>query len=568
MRAVIAHRAALPAGAVLVALAVLAPVLRPGFVLVHDMVFTPEQPLTAAAFGLGSALPRAVPVDAVVALATRVLPGDVVQKIALFGALFGAAWGAGRLVPTDSTGIRLVAATAYAWNPYVAERLFLGHWTLLLGYAALPWVAHAALRWRHGERGAWARVVLTSLPAVLSAPGGLLALAVALAAAGRRRALPVLGLGVVLNAPWWVPSVLHPASATTDPAGVFAFAARAENWGGAVLGVLGLGGVWNADVVPVSRTNPVLPVLVLVSVAAALLGLRELARRWGVGPARSLVVLGALGVLVATAAVLPGGADVLVRLGNHVPGAGLLRDGQKWVAWWALPFALGLALAVETGRRRLGTTGGARAATVAAVLLPLGLLPDLLWGGLGRLEPVAYPEEWSVVRQALAADDRPGDVAVLPLSAFRRYDWNDHRTQLDPAPRFLPRTTVTEDSLPVGGLVVEGEDPRARQVRTAQEQGGDLASIGFGWVLVEHVGPVDERVTARLEPVHRGELLSLYRVPGSIAAGPIGPAALPVAAAWIAAGVTICASLLWLWLPAGRFGRLKGSRGVGPVTKE
>jgi hypothetical protein len=562
MRAVVTSWAVLPLGCALLALAALAPVLRPGFVLVYDMVFTPEQPLTASAFGLGSALPRAVPVDAVVALASRIVPGDVLQKIALFGAVFGAALGAGRLVPTESTGIRLVAATAYAWNPYVAERLFLGHWTLLLGYAALPWVAHAGLRWRHDEPRAWARLVLASLPALLSAPGGLLALGVALAAVGRRKALPVLGLAVVLNAPWWVPSVLRSASALSDPNAVLAFGARAENWGGPVLSVLGLGGIWNAEVTPASRANPVLPLLVVVMVAAALYGLRVLVERWHAG--RGLVVLGALGVLLAVLGTVPLGADLLSWAGAHVPGAGLLRDGQKWVAWWALPFALGFALAVEAGAARLRTSGPAIA---AAVLLPIGLLPDLLWGGFGRLEPVHYPAEWSVVRQVLADDGRPGDVAVLPLSTFRRFGWNDRRTQLDPAPRLLPRTTITDDSLPVDGVVVAGDDPRAAELRKALADGTDLGSIGVGWVLVEHNAPsrVDVPAATRWEPVHQGEWLSLYRIPGPIAAGPIGPAALPVVAAWVTALVAICASLLWLGLPTGRFGRPKRS---SPVTEE
>ncbi|MET9224415.1 hypothetical protein [Lentzea sp. NPDC003310] len=512
------------------ALAALAPVLMPGYVLVYDMVFTPEQPLNAAAFGLGDALPRAVPVDAVVALLTQVVPGQLVQKAALLAIVFMGALGAGLLVPTEKTGVRVVAAVAYSWNAYVAERLFIGHWTLLLGYAALPWVARAALRLREGEPRAWTRLVLASLPAVLSAPGGILALGTALVVAGRRGWGQVLGVGVVLNAPWWVPSLLH--NGLSDPAGVEAFSARAENWGGPVLSVLGLGGIWNAEVVPVSRANPVLPLLTLVLLGVAILGLRSLSARLPVWP---LAGLGAFGAVLALLAVLPGGVALLETLIEHVPGAGLLRDSQKWVAWLALPFALGLADAVERVRARL----------LLAVVL-LGLLPDLAWGGFGRLEPVAYPAEWAQVREELV--DRPGDVAVFPLSAFRRFDWNDRRTQLDPAPRFLPGTTVVDDSLSVGGKVVAGEDPRAARLRA-----GDLT--GIGWVLVEHGTPgrVDENLLARLEKVHDGPELALYRVPGATPAAPNGPPVAPVVLAWVAAGSLIGASLLWRRLPVGRF---------------
>ncbi|GLZ28654.1 hypothetical protein Lesp02_08440 [Lentzea sp. NBRC 105346] len=506
-----------------ITLAVLAPVLLPGYVLVYDMVFTPRQPLNAEAFGLGSAIPRAVPVDALVAMTTTVVPGQIVQKLALMAILFGGALGAAKLVPSESTTVKIVAAVAYVWNAYVAERLFLGHWTLLLGYAALPWVAKAGLKLK--KTGDWTGLVLASLPAVLSAPGGILALGTALATAGRKKIPHVLAIGIVLNAPWWVPSLLH--NGLSDPAGVAAFSARGENWGGPLLSVLGLGGVWNAEVVPDSRANPVLPVITVVLTAIALIGLRR------VPFAKPLIALGAFGFVIAVAANLPGGTALLGYLIDHVPGAGLLRDSQKWVAWWALPFALGLAMAAERLKAKL----------VVPVLL-IALLPDLAWGGFGRLEPVDYPAEWSEVRDLLV--DQPGDVAVLPAQAFRRFDWNDRRTQLDPAPRFLPGTTVVEDSLQVGGKRISGEDPRAR----------DLATLdGFGWVLVEYGTPgrVDPNLLARLEKVHDGPELALYRVPGGAPNAPDGPPVAPVVLAWIAAGSLICASLLWRWLLVGRF---------------
>ncbi len=41
-----------------------------------------------------------------------------------------------------------VAATVAIWNPYVAERLLQGHWSLLVGYGCLPWVATTVLTLR------------------------------------------------------------------------------------------------------------------------------------------------------------------------------------------------------------------------------------------------------------------------------------------------------------------------------------------------------------------------------------------------------------------------------------
>jgi hypothetical protein len=548
MKPLNAKEFALPAVSAALALAVLAPVLTPGFTLVYDMVFTPDQPLLPESVGLGTTPPRSVPADAVVAVLTWVLPGSLVQKLVLFAAIALAAWGAGRLVPARSLGPRLVAATAYAWTPFVAERLFMGHWPYLLAYACLPWIAAEGIAHRQGAPKSLARLVLWSVPAALTPTGGLLAAGTALATAGWR-VLPAL---VVVNAPWWVPSVLRPGAVLSAPDAVDWFAARAENWGGTVVSVLGTGGFWNADVTPLSRELPVVPVLTLLIVAIAALGWPVLVRR--LPEATRLLWLGAAGLVLSLAAHLPFGAAALRWLVSEVPGAALLRDAQKWVAWWALPLALGFALAIEAARRR--------AVVVVAALVPLVMTPDLAWGGWGRLEVVQYPPDYAVVRDVLARDERPGDVLSLPLGAFRRFAWNDDRTQLDPAPRWLPRTVVVDDTVYVDGRAVPGEDTRLPAIREALRDGDGLGELGIGWVLVEHGTPGPLDLPAGLEPVHRGRWLDLYRVPGPIAPPPAGPVA-PVAAADVAALLLVAGCLLWQAIPAGRFIRNK-RRGVSP----
>ncbi|HET6710526.1 hypothetical protein [Amycolatopsis sp.] len=505
------RRLVLPVLAAALAFAVCGPLLGRGFVLSYDMVFAPRQYFVPDAFGIGGTLPRSVPADAAVALATTVLPGDIVQKLVLLLAVFFAALGAGRLVPTEHLGTRLVAATAYAWTPYFAERLFIGHWPLLLAYASLPWIAGAGLAARDHAPRSLPKLVIACAAAVLTPPGGVLAAAVMVVAAGSRRLWQTVPLAIVLNLPWLVPTFLNAGGTFSDPAGVTAFSARAESWGPALLSVLGLGGIWNAETVPESRAVPLVPVLTLVVVAVAVAGLWPLASRWGTAPVRSLTALGVLGVFLASLATLPGGAALLTAATRYVPGAGLLRDAQKWVAWWALPLALGFALAVEAAAAKLKS--GRVALVTAAVVFPLLTMPDLAWGGWGRLGTARYPADWQAVSEKLG--DRPGDVLVLPLSAFRGFAWNGGRTQLDPAPRVLPKPVLMDDTLQVGGERVAGEDPRVGDVRAATSA-RELTDAGIGWILVEHGTPgyVDPQWLAGATRVWSGDWLTLYRTPG------------------------------------------------------
>jgi hypothetical protein len=369
-------------------------------------------------------------------------------------------------------------------------------------------------------------------PAALVVTGGLLAAGVAVALGGRRRLGRTAGSALVLALPWLVSGVLHPSTGVSDPDGVAAFAARAENWAGAAGAVLGGGGIWNAAAVPGSRGSVLAPVITVALVALAGYGWPRVATGWGRGPAAALGVLGGLGLLLACAGTVPGLREPLAVLVADVPGGGVLRDGQKWAAWWVLALAVGAG----TGAARLAERAAAgRVAVVAALLLPLVALPDLAWGVGGRLAPVAFPDDWAQVRDVLAADPHPGAVLVLPFSAVRSFGWNAGRPQLDPAPRFLPRPVVVDDELVVGrpgesALTVSGEDRRAAAAAAALDDPAALGALGVGWVLVEHgtPGPPPGPAVAALPQVVAGHWVSLLRVPS------VAPEPAPGAAAVLA----------------------------------
>jgi len=137
------------------ALLVTAPLLAPGYLLLRDAVSTPRSYLSDSALGLSEAAPRALPQDFFVALATELVDGGVVVKALLVAGLFLAGWGSARLAATvlPETGMagQFVAVTIAIWNPYVAERLLQGHWSLVVGYGCLPWVANTMLRLRTSD---------------------------------------------------------------------------------------------------------------------------------------------------------------------------------------------------------------------------------------------------------------------------------------------------------------------------------------------------------------------------------------------------------------------------------
>jgi hypothetical protein len=308
------------------------------------MVFVPREPFSAALPGL--APPRAVPSDLVIATLSRALPADIVQKLILLAIFVLACSGTAALLDREPLLARLAAGVFFTWNPYVAERLIIGQWALLLGYAALPWVLRAVLAPDLDSRRGAGRLALALLPAVI---GGFAALAItalvavpaALWTRSSRRTAVVLAALAAGSLPWFIPSLLHPVY--VDPASVAAFAARADTAFGSLGSLLMLGGSWNAQTVPKAYGGP-WSALWLAAVAVALAAYVLIAarnRRWpGLG------VAALAGLMLAALGVTAPGQDLLRSLIAAWPGFAILRDAQQFVAPLALAEAVGFGLAV------------------------------------------------------------------------------------------------------------------------------------------------------------------------------------------------------------------------------
>ena len=357
----------------------------------------------------------------------------------------------------------------------------------------------------------------------------------------------MVGVGLVVNAPWLVPSLLRPGGVPVRAEGVAAFAARPDGPLGTVGSLVGLGGIWNALAVPPGLGSwPWLAgFAVVLAVAAA--GLPLLGRRWPPGVAVGLLVAAGAGLVLAAAPALPGLRDLAEVVVTRLPGGGLIRDSQKFVAPLALAEAVCFGLGVERVLPALPVRW-ARPAAAGLVVAPVLLLPALAWGAAGRLAAVDYPPAFAEARAAMAADPVPGAVLVLPWHLYQPYAWNGDRVVLDPAQRWFTRRAVGNDDLELVGLTVPGEDPYGTRlgplVRGSAPLAPALPGAGVRYVLVFKTGdwPAWSRRLDGLVPALDRPELALYRVPARPAEVrfPTPPAA-PV----VAADLLVLALLVW-----------------------
>lgn len=503
---------------VLLTLVVFGPLLLgTGYWLFGDMVFVPQQPWKGAWLGLDGALPRAVPMDALVSVASHVVPGWVLQRLLLMGGFVAGGLGAARLVRLHSRPARMAAISLFLWNPWVLERLAIGQWSILDGYLLLPWVALAAVRVRGSvRRGTPALFLALLASAVCSPSSAMMAALVALVVGVERvtdwrRILAVLAMSIVASAPWLVPTFVASTSTITT-SGVFGdFAARGESGLGTLASLLSLGGTWKASIVPSERASAVVVLLAGCLTVLALVGLRYRRRDPREPGTARLVTVASVSLLLAWLPSLGVGADALEALGSVLPGTATLRDSHRFLAPAALLLTVGLAGLVDAvGAQVRPGRSALRGVIGLLVLAPILLLPSLAWG-LGRTAQLStYPEEWAQVARIISTDAEARTVVLPWAGSYRSFTWNDRRAVLDPAPRYFPGEVLVDDSILLGSDAVPSEDPAVAQVADAlasNDPAAALRALDVRWVLVEQQVPGEPVPDGRV--VHEGPGLTL-----------------------------------------------------------
>jgi hypothetical protein len=312
-----------------------------------------------------------------------------------------------------------------------------------------------------------------------------------------------LGSATLGALPWLVASVAAGSLSSSQAVGIPEFAARAEPGLGTLGSLAGLAGIWNGQAVPDSRTGLFAVVATVTLLAIVAIGLPTVLR---IPQAVPLLVLSAVAVVLPALAATGPGLAALEATVQAVPGLGVLRDAQKWVALAVPGYAVAAAAAVVTLRPRIP----AAATGLVCCLALIAVLPDLAWGVGGKVTAVRYPAGWSTVAAMINADPRP--VAVLPPASMRTFAWAGDAPVLDPLPRWVSADVLTTGDLIIGGQLVLGEGSRAREIeRLALDGAGadELARAGVGWVVVETPGS-----GLNLPVAYADDDLTLYRVGG------------------------------------------------------
>lgn len=507
-----------------VGLAVVAPWVREGYLLLLDWVSGPNQTLTPGVYGLSGSALDAMPFR-IITQVSREFFGSAVTAWLIILAYFPLA-AAGASVAAGGTAWRRFAAAFFmVCNPVVVDRVRVGHVAFLLGIALLPWLFAALLEARRRRKWFAVRPALWYALAISVSPhaawlGAVLIAAVALTPGTSwrdivRSAQVVLAAGLVYGYALVLWLTNTPALRVTD-ADLQAYATRSGP-GGVLATVATLHGFWRTSDQDTVRDwlGPVLGVVVLIGLVAVVLA--GFVRLWReeLDRAAPLIVTTVVGLLLGAGVAGPMGSVYRFAF-DHLPLFEAMREQQKWVGLALLGYAVAFGAATEWVAQRARS----EVLAVPVACAPLVMAPTLVWGLGGSVSTSEYPAGWQEADDLMGRGS--GLALFLPWHAYQPFSFSEYRTIATPANAFFSRTVLTSDAVELPGLRTDSTSLRTAYVDRLVADGGAgafgrlVAPLGVEYVvlaktpeLLNYSWVADQ---PDLELVLDTEAMSVYRV--------------------------------------------------------
>jgi len=503
----------------LLSLAILGPLLLPGYILTFDMLFTPNMSFTPQLYGLSESISARSPFSLSMQLVSDIIPAWLLQKVILFLIFFLAGLGAHKLFPFKGVG-SYFAGLLYMVNPFVYVRFMAGLWPLLAAYALTPFAIKAflALLEKGDIKNAIKLTLLSTLVGLMLVHGLFLLLLVFLVIFVvkliKERKSPARLLQIskyvgisaamflVLNVYWLIP-VLTAGTARLEQIGqsdLILFAPKAVGEAGVAFALASMHGFWNPGWVYTSNFIPFWPVLFVLILFLAVYGLLSILEdkraRW---VAISLASAGIIAFVLSLGITFKPTSAPFEWLFDKLVFFKGFRDSQKFVALLCICYAYLGGLGVTQITTQLKRGGrmllriGANIFIILALLVPL-FYSFPIFGSWGQLKATDYPKEWYELNDYLNQDKDDFNVLFLPWHQYMDYSWlpNTYKRLACPAHQFFDKPIIRPDNIEAGVKYSGSTNPISKYVeflmrnRNVSNLGELLAPLNVKYVLLVH----------------------------------------------------------------------------------
>lgn len=481
------------------ALTIVFPLLAPGFILSFDAVAVPFKSafpsFSSSTFLFGS----------IWSLLSILVSTAWLQKFWLFLIFFLSGWGCFRLTGKKSLAAGIFAGCFFAVNPFVYERVMVGHWGLLFGYSLLPFIVEAVLT----KKAILAAILMTLVLSVdihfalIFSPVLLLLF---LVGKDIKQTAIFAGAMLLLNLNWLIPvisgrSELSAVVNSFNVNDLIAFQSFPDPNFGLVFNLLSGYGLWTENHHYFLLPKDVLvvwPLLSLAILSITSVGVYKVIKDGetkdkilGVG----LIALVILALDFSGGVALSAAKDWIIFLYDKLPVLRGLREPQKLIGLVMFAYAFWGAGGLEFLVKK-------RKIFLVILILPLIYAPTVFGSFWGQLRPAVYPASWSKVKTILDADHSNYLVLALPWHQYMRYRFNNNQGVYNLAPlyfgdkilssrdyetKYLDNHETREEALHISGLLriqKEGVNLLGEKVDSLVNWPENISIVGIKYVLL------------------------------------------------------------------------------------
>ena len=498
----------------LTSLLILGPLLKSGYILTLDLVFTPtlRMPSTITSSYLLHALYR---------LLNLGVSSQVIEKGVLFSAFLLAGIGTYYLILLlDQTYTfhrtigAYIAGLLYIVNPFTYDRFMAGQYNVLLGYALLPWYTRTLLQFIYDPTvksavalAIWA--IITSIVSIHAVGFIVLLTIIALLINVRQRRrekewlTKVLKYGaftatifVIASSYWLFPLVLGKSATATSISGygtndVAAFATVGNGWLGKTLHLLQLQGFWAESRALYTLPQAYTPIWSLISIMIVLLVIGGAISYWRTGERKTWWLFITVGIFAGIVAL--GAMNKWVV--SHIPLFAGYREPQKFVALISLAYAVFIARgisAVISYCHRQGGTFLLICATTLVLLLSVVWTPTMWWGFNQQLSSAQYPADWFSVNRRLDSDNDNFQTLFLPWHLYMFFGFAG-RIIANPASAYFDKPVIVSDNPEFKNISYSNRTPATKQLdqllplaNKQETLGRQLAKLNIKYIILEN----------------------------------------------------------------------------------
>lgn len=487
---------------VMLVLAIMLPLFRPGYLLALDLSWTPNIRVPGIAnnyyiFFLA------------LHLLSYVLPSQLIEKVLLFVILWLAAYGTHRLVRkwgnVDAWACYF-AGIFYIFSPFAYSRFLAGQYLILLAFGLMPWFLSALLTFLINPNLSsscrltlWVATVsivdlhsifFMAILVMISLVGMSLAKTVDLRSALKWGIAATL-TWVVLSSYWLLPLLLG-RSSTADLIDNFtaqfvrAFQTVGDPKYGVVFNAAAMYGFWvdkvGRYVLPKSLIG-IWPGIATLFIGLSLLGLtvaRQQALAW------IMFATGLIALVLGVGTAYDPFAPIFYWLFYHVPFFKGFREPEKFIGLLVLALAylgsIGASWLANCVRQRLIKTRGE---VLGSFMLPILILvmpfiynPLEMWGFAGQMKPTNYPSDWYLTNRQLNLDPSNFKVLFLPWHMYLSFSFTNG-VIANPASSFFNKPIIQGNNIQIANIYTGVNTPTSLYVEEhILTEGPSVTDIG------------------------------------------------------------------------------------------